>query len=101
MAKVSSVQKNLRRRKLAKKFDNKRGKLKAEIMNKETSMEDRFYAQMKLSKLPRNGAKNRIRNRCELTGRPRGNYRKFMLSRISLRELVSIGQIPGVVKSSW
>ena len=70
-------------------------------MNKETSMEDRFEAVMTLAKLPRNGAKIRQRNRCELTGRPRGNYRKFKLSRIKFRELASAGQIPGVIKSSW
>lgn len=101
MAKLSSVEKNNRREKMAKKFSAKRLALKAVIMNKELSMEERFAAQMKLSALPRNGAKTRHRNRCELTGRPRGNYRKFKLCRIKLRELGSFGQIPGLIKSSW
>lgn len=101
MAKLSSVEKNNRRERMAKKFLAKRSALKTIIMNKELSMEERFAAQMKLSAMPRNGAKTRHRNRCELTGRPRGNYRKFKLCRIKLRELGSFGQIPGLVKSSW
>ena len=101
MAKLSSIEKNNRRARMAKQFGKKRAALKAIIMNKELPMEDRFAAQIKLSALPRNSAKNRHRNRCELTGRPRGNYRKFKLCRIKLRELGSFGQIPGLVKSSW
>jgi len=101
VAKLSSVEKNNRRGRMAKQFGKKRAELKATIMNKELPMEERFAAQMKLSALPRNSAENRYRNRCELTGRPRGNYRKFKLCRIKLRELGSFGQIPGLVKSSW
>ena len=101
MAKQSSIEKNNNRAKLAKRQAPKRAALKEVVMNKELSMEERFAAQMKLSALPRNGAKTRHRNRCELTGRPRGNYRKFNLCRIKLRELGSFGQIPGLVKSSW
>lgn len=101
MAKTSSIEKNNRRRKMSKKYANKRAKLKAAIMNKETSMEERFAAQMKLAALPRNGAKVRIRNRCEVSGRPRAYYRKFKMSRIALRELGNFGYIPGLVKSSW
>jgi small subunit ribosomal protein S14 len=101
MAKLSSVEKNNRRAQLAKKFSKKRAELKAIVMDKDLTMEERFAAQIKLSALPRNSAKNRYRNRCELTGRPRGNYRKFKLCRIKLRELGSFGQIPGLVKSSW
>ncbi len=86
---------------MSKQFSKKRAELKATIMNKELPMEERFAAQIKLSALPRNSAKTRVRNRCELTGRPRGNYRKFNLCRIKLRELGSFGQIPGLVKSSW
>jgi small subunit ribosomal protein S14 len=101
VAKVSSIEKNKHRADLGKKFAAKRAELKAIVMNKELPMEERFAAQMKLSALPRNGAKNRYRNRCELTGRSRGNYRKFKLCRIKLRELGSFGQIPGLIKSSW
>jgi small subunit ribosomal protein S14 len=101
MAKLSSVQKNKSRIRKVKQFASRRNKLKEVIMDKTTSLEDRFEAQLKLSKLPRNGAKVRIRNRCELSGRPRGFYRKFKLSRIALRDLASIGQIPGMIKSSW
>jgi small subunit ribosomal protein S14 len=101
MAKLSSVEKNNRRARMAKSMEKKRADLKTIVMNKELPMEERFTAQMKLSALPRNSAKNRVRNRCELTGRPRGNYRKFKLCRIKLRELGSFGQIPGLVKSSW
>ncbi len=101
MAKKSMIEKNDRRRRLCKQKAVTRTALKAQIMDKETSMEDRFEAVMKLAKMPRNSAKVRIRNRCELSGRPRGYYRKFKLSRIALRELASSGQLPGVIKSSW
>lgn len=101
MAKKSSMEKNRRRKKMAKQFGARRAKLKAIVMNKELPVEERFAAQIKLSELPRNSARNRYRNRCELTGRPRAVYRKFKLSRIALRELGSIGQIPGLVKASW
>ncbi len=101
MAKLSSINKNNRRRKMSASHAKRRAGLKAVIMNKETSMEDRFAAQMKLSSMPRNGAKTRVKNRCELTGRARGFYRKFKLSRIKLRELGSVGKVPGLVKSSW
>lgn len=101
MAKVSSVEKNDRRVRLHKKYAAKRDALKKVVMDKETAIEDRFAAQLELAKLPRNSARNRQRNRCGLSGRPRGFYRKFKLSRIALRELASNGQIPGMVKSSW
>jgi small subunit ribosomal protein S14 len=101
MAKTSSIQKNERRRKLAKQQGPKRAKLKAIAMNKKLSMEERFNAQLKLAQMPRNGAKVRIRNRCEITGRPRGYYRKVKMSRLALRELANQGLIPGMVKSSW
>lgn len=101
MAKLSSMEKNKRRAKMAKQMGPKRAKLKAIIMNKELSIEERFEAQAKLSAMPRNSAKNRYRNRCELTGRPRGNYRVFRLSRIMIREMGGNGLIPGLVKSSW
>ena len=101
MAKLSSVNKNNRRIKLSEKFFKRREKLKKMIMNKKLSLEERFKAQQKLSKLPRNSAKNRIRNRCQITGRPHGVYRKLKISRIALRELGLQGKIPGMVKSSW
>lgn len=101
MAKLSSIEKNSRRARMIKQFAARRAALKAIIMNKDLPMEERFAAQMKLATLPRNGSSVRYRNRCELTGRPRGNYRKFKLCRIKLRELGSFGQIPGLVKSSW
>lgn len=101
MAKVSSVEKNKRRKRLVEKYQTKRTFLKEIISNKVISIEERFEAQLKLATLPRNSSKVRIRNRCELSGRPRGFYRKFKLSRIALRELASVGQIPGVIKSSW
>ena len=101
MAKLSSIQKNLFRKKLIKKFKSKREILKAKIKNKDISLEERISLQNKLNDLPRNGSSIRHRNRCELTGRPRGNYRKFGLSRIKLRELSMSGDLPGVVKSSW
>ena len=101
MAKVSSIQKNLKRIKLVKKFYKKREELKKIISNKILPLDERFNAQLKLAKLPRNSAKIRIRNRCEITGRPRAVYRKLRISRIALRELASKGIIPGMTKSSW
>ena len=101
MAKLSSIQKNLFRKKLINKFKTKREVLKSKIKNKNLSLEERIVLQNKLNDLPRNGSAIRHRNRCELTGRPRGNYRKFGLSRIKLRELSMNGDLPGVVKSSW
>ena len=101
MAKVSSIQKNINRRELVKKFKNKRLLLKSKIKQKDLSMEERLILQKKLNELPRNTSTVRIRNRCELTGRTRGVYRKFKLSRIKIRELSMTGALPGVVKSSW
>ncbi len=101
MAKLSSVNKNNKRIKLSEKFFKKRDKLKKIIMNKKLPLEERFKAQQKLSKLPRNSAKNRVRNRCQITGRPHGVYRKLKISRIALRQLGLQGKIPGMVKSSW
>ncbi len=101
MAKTSAVEKNKRRRRLAKKYGAKRTKLKAIARDQSLPIEERFAARLKLAELPRNSAPVRIRNRCELTGRSRGYYRKFKLSRIALRDLASTGQIPGMVKSSW
>ena len=101
MAKTSAVERNNKRKRMVAKFHTKRAALKEVVMSKEASLEERFEAQLKLAKLPRNSAKNRIRNRCELTGRPRSFYRKFKLSRIAVRQLASIGQIPGMIKSSW
>ena len=101
MAKTSSIEKNERRRRMAKKFANRRKKLKAIVQDKTLPVEDRFAATLKLAELPRNSSRTRIRNRCELTGRPRAFYRKHKLSRIALRELGSKGLIPGLVKSSW
>lgn len=101
MAKLSSVEKNKMRRRMTKKFLGKRSRLKATIMSKETSIEERFAATLKLAALPRNSAKSRIRNRCEITGRPRAFYRKLKMSRIALREYASKGLVPGMVKSSW
>jgi small subunit ribosomal protein S14 len=101
MAKTSAVEKNKRRRKLVAKQANKRAGLKAIIQNRELPIEDRFKATLKLAEMPRNGSKTRIRNRCEVTGRPRAFYRKLGMSRIALRQLGNFGQIPGIVKSSW
>ena len=101
MAKKSSIYRNKKRIKLNKKFFNKRKKLKEIINNKKLPLDERFAAQLKLSKLPRNSASSRIRNRCEITGRPHGVYRKLKISRIALRELASKGKIPGMTKSSW
>jgi small subunit ribosomal protein S14 len=101
MAKTSAIQKNKKRERLAKQFEARRARLKAIADNDALPMEEQFAARLKLAELPRNSSKTRIRNRCEITGRPRSVYRKFKLSRIALRELASTGQIPGVVKSSW
>ena len=101
MAKQSSIQKNLNRKKIVKKFNNRRQSLKKKIMQKSLPMEERFKIQSKLNDLPRDSSKIRVRNRCELTGRTRGVYRKFGLSRIKIRELSMAGSLPGVVKSSW
>ena len=101
MAKTSSIQRNLKRIKLAKKFFKKRENLKKIIKNKKLPLEERFAAQLKLAKIPRNSAKTRIRNRCEISGRPHGVYRKLRISRIALRDLASKGKIPGMTKSSW
>jgi len=100
-AKNSAIQRNLKRIKLAKKFLKKRENLKKIIKNKKLPLEDRFAAQLKLAKIPRNSSKTRIRNRCEITGRPHGVYRKLKISRIALRDLASKGKIPGMTKSSW
>ena len=101
MAKTSAVQRNLKRIKLSKRFFNKRKKLKAIIRNKKLPLNERFAAQLKLSKLPKNSAKIRVRNRCEVSGRPHGVYRKLKISRIALRDMASSGKIPGITKSSW
>ena len=101
MAKLSAVNKNNKRIKLSDKFYKKREKLKKIVMDKNLSLEERFKAQQKLSKLPRNSARNRIMNRCQITGRPHGVYRKLKISRIALRQLGLQGKIPGLVKSSW
>jgi small subunit ribosomal protein S14 len=101
MAKKSSIEKNNRRRKMTKKYSGRRARLKAISMDKTKPMEERFAAVLKLAELPRNSSATRIRNRCELTGRPRAFYRKHKLSRIALRELGSKGLIPGLLKSSW
>ena len=101
MAKKSAIQKNLNRQKQVKKNESRRGRLKEICCNKSLSIEERFEAQLKLTEMPRNGAKIRLRNRCLITGRPRGYYRKVKMSRIALRELALSGQIPGMVKSSW
>lgn len=101
MAKTSAVERNKKRKRMVKRDAKKRAKLKEVATDKSLPLEDRFAAQIKLAKLPRNGSKVRIHNRCELTGRPRGYYRKFRMSRIALRDLASFGQIPGIIKSSW
>ena len=101
MAKLSSINKNKKRIKLSDRYYLKRKKLKKIIMNKNLTLEERFKAQQKLSKLPRNSSKVRVRNRCQITGRPHGVYRKLKISRIALRQLGLEGKIPGMVKSSW
>lgn len=100
-ANINKMNMNMRREKMAKSQKPRRDALKAIIKNKETPMEERFDAVLKLAAMPRNGAKNRIRNRCEITGRSRGTYRKFKLGRVILRDLANFGQIPGMTKSSW
>ena len=101
MAKLSSINKNNKRIKLSNSFFAKRKKLKEIIMNKQLPLEERFKAQLKLTNLPRNSSKTRIRNRCQITGRPHGVYRKLKISRIALRKLGLEGKIPGMIKSSW
>lgn len=101
MAKTSSIAKNRQRRRLAKKYLNKRTSLKAIARDRSRTMEERFQAQIKLAELPRNSAPSRVRNRCEITGRPRGYYRKLRMSRIALRELSAKGLVPGMIKASW
>ena len=101
MAKKSADERNDKRKRLVEKYAAKREELKAIAMNEELPLEERFKARLKLAELPRNSAPNRVRNRCEVSGRPRGYYRKLKMSRIALRELGSLGKIPGLVKSSW
>jgi small subunit ribosomal protein S14 len=101
MAKTSAIEKNNRRRRLSKRYAGRRSRLKAVARDKNKPMEERFAAALKLAEMPRNSSATRVRNRCEVTGRPRGFYRKHKLSRIALRELGSRGLIPGLVKSSW
>ena len=101
MAKNSAIQKNLKRIKLAKKYEKKRFALKKIINNRKLELTERIEAQLKLNKLPQNSAKNRTRNRCEVSGRPHGVYRKLRISRIALRDMASAGKIPGITKSSW
>ena len=101
MAKKSAIEKNEKRRKMVAKYAARRAKLKAVAMDADLPLEERFQARLKLAELPRNSAPNRIRNRCQVTGRPRGYYRKMKMSRIALRELGSLGMVPGLVKSSW
>ena len=101
MAKKSAVEKNERRRRMSKQFAGKREQLKAIVKNQALPIEERFEAQLKLAELPRNASPTRIRNRCEMTGRPRAYYRKLKMSRIALRQMASAGLIPGMVKSSW
>ena len=101
MAKKSSIQKNLKRMKLVNRFEKKRAMLKKTIMNKKLELAERFAAQLKLDKLPKNSSRVRIRNRCGISGRPHGYYRKLKISRIALRDMASAGKIPGIIKSSW
>ena len=101
MATKSAIERNEKRRKLTDRYAAKRAALKEVANDRSLPMEERFAARLKLAKLPRNSSRVRIRNRCKISGRPRGNYRKFKMSRISLRDLASTGQIPGMVKSSW
>ena len=101
MAKTSSIEKNKRRRKLVARYANKRAELKRVSDDESLTLEERFQARLKLAALPRNSSAVRIRNRCEITGRPRGYYRKLKMSRIALRDLTSMGLVPGMVKSSW
>ena len=101
MAKMSMINRELKRKKLVEKFSNKRTELKLIVKNKELPMEERFRAQIKLAKLPPNSSPSRLHNRCKVTGRPKAFYRKLQMSRIALRDLASRGEIPGMIKSSW
>jgi len=101
MAKKSAIENNNKRKRLVEKYAAKRAALKEIIMNEELPLEERFAARLKLAELPRNSAPIRVRNRCEISGRPRGYYRKMRMSRIALRDLGSLGKVPGLVKSSW
>ncbi len=101
MAKKSAIQKNLKRMKMAKRYEKKRAMLKKIIMNKKLELAERFAAQLKLDKLPKNSSRVRVRNRCGVSGRPHGYYRKLKISRIALRDMASAGKIPGIIKSSW
>jgi small subunit ribosomal protein S14 len=101
MAKKSAIEKNEKRKKLVQRYAAKRDRLRTIARDRSLPPEERFQAYLKLAEMPRNGAAVRVRNRCMVSGRPRGNYRKFKISRIALRDLASIGQIPGMVKSSW
>lgn len=101
MAKKSAIERNNKRKRLTKQFDSRRANLKAIARNQELPIEERIAAQIKLSELPRNSSVTRVRNRCEVTGRPRGYYRKLKMSRVSLRDLANKGMIPGMTKSSW
>jgi small subunit ribosomal protein S14 len=101
MAKTSMIERNKKRQSLAKKFASRRATLKARAKDETVPMEERYQARLKLAELPRNSSPNRVRNRCEISGRPRGYYRKLRMSRIALRELSSNGLVPGMVKSSW
>jgi small subunit ribosomal protein S14 len=101
MAKKSSIETNNKRKRLAARYAGKRAELKAKALDENLPLEERFQARMDLAKLPRNSAPSRVRNRCEVSGRPRGYYRKLRMSRIALREFGSAGMIPGLVKSSW
>lgn len=101
MAKTSAIQRNRKRRRLSTRYQAKRARLKAVAADRSLPQEERFSARLKLAEMPRNSAEVRVRNRCELTGRARGYYRKLKMSRIALRELSSSGQIPGMIKSSW
>ncbi len=101
MAKTSMIERDKKRKRLAKKYAGKHAALKSVIMDKTVTMEERFEAQLAMNKLPRDSSESRFRNRCEVTGRPRGFYRKFKMSRIILRDLAAVGQIPGLTKSSW
>lgn len=101
MAKTSSIEKNNRRKRMVKQYAGKRARLKAISQNKALPMEERFAAQLKMAVLPRNSSPNRVRNRCELTGRPRAYYRKVKMSRMALREMANQGLIPGMTKASW
>ena len=97
MAKTSAIQRNLKRIRMSKRFANRRKKLKAIVNNRKLPLNERFAAQLKLSKMPKNSAKTRVRNRCEITGRPHGVYRKLKISRIALRQMASAGKIPGMI----